>query len=69
MGSGWALGVGRLGAALGPLLGGVLMARNLDHSALFYIEAIPLYFAAIACLALRRRVPSGTRIFGADARV
>jgi len=69
MGSGWALGVGRLGAAIGPLLGIVLMARNLEHSSLFYIEAIPLYLAAIACLALRRRVPRGWRIHGADARV
>jgi len=69
MGSGWALGVGRLGAAAGPRLGGVLMARKLDHAALFYIEAIPLYFAAIACLALRRRVPPGLRMVGADVRV
>lgn len=65
MGSGWALGVGRLGAAIGPLLGEILIARHIGHTALFYIEAIPLYFAAIACLALRRRVPPGTRLFGA----
>lgn len=68
-GSGWALGVGRLGAAVGPLLGGVLMGQRLDHATLFYIEAIPLYFAAIACLALRRRVPPGFRIAGVDPRV
>ena len=28
-GLGWALGIGRLGAIAGPLIGGVLLTRNL----------------------------------------
>jgi len=64
-----ALGVGRLGAAIGVLLGGGLMARRRDHATRFCIEAIPLYSAAIACLALRRRFPPGLRIAGWDPRV
>jgi AAHS family 4-hydroxybenzoate transporter-like MFS transporter len=60
-GSGWALGVGRLGATVGPLLGGLLMTGAIEHAALFYVEGIPLYFAALACAALASRAGPASR--------
>lgn len=45
---GWALGIGRLGGILGPTLGGVLLASNLNLQLNFFIFAIPGIIAAIA---------------------
>lgn len=46
-GVGWALGVGRVGSILGPLLGGVLVGKT---PRLFVMAAIPLALAAAAAL-------------------
>jgi AAHS family 4-hydroxybenzoate transporter-like MFS transporter len=46
-GVGWALGIGRVGSILGPLLGGVLVGRT---PRLFVMAAIPLLLASIAAL-------------------
>ncbi|MGH6617554.1 MFS transporter [Sphingomonas sp.] len=48
-GSGWTVGMGRLGSIVGPLLGGVLIGAGLSSSALFLFAAIP---ALVACGAL-----------------
>lgn len=48
-GLGWASGVGRIGAIVGPTLGGVLLARGLPLEQNFLIFAIP---AAVATLAM-----------------
>lgn len=48
-GLGWASGVGRNGAVVGPLLGGALMAAELPLPANFLAFAIP---GAIACVAM-----------------
>lgn len=48
-GLGWASGVGRSGAIVGPTLGGVLLAQNLPLQQNFLIFAIP---AAISTLAM-----------------
>lgn len=48
-GIGWASGVGRSGAILGPLLGGTLLSMNLPLESNFLAFAIP---GAIACLAV-----------------
>jgi len=58
-GSGWALGVGRLGAAVGPMIGGGLLALHLGLSKLFWIESAPFFLAALAVLVIRltRRGP------------
>lgn len=45
-GSGWALGIGRLGAATGPILGSALGGLGLAKHELFYIEAIPFVIGA-----------------------
>lgn len=52
-GSGWALGVGRLGAAIGPTVGSALALLHLNMSTLFYVEAAPFFLTALAVFAIR----------------
>ncbi|MVA24989.1 MFS transporter (plasmid) [Agrobacterium vitis] len=47
-GLGWASGVGRIGAIVGPTLGGVLLAQQLPLQQNFLIFAIPAAVAALA---------------------
>lgn len=49
-GLGWASGVGRIGAIVGPTLGGVLLARELPLGQNFLIFAIPAAVSAMAML-------------------
>jgi MFS transporter, AAHS family, 4-hydroxybenzoate transporter len=51
-GIGWALGIGRLGAIAGPLLGGLLVARHWSTATVFALGAIPSICASIAILAM-----------------
>lgn len=53
-GAGWALGVGRVGSIVGPLIGGALLARHLGPRQLYAIAAIPLVIGTIASYALMR---------------
>ncbi|MGH7015152.1 MAG: MFS transporter [Stellaceae bacterium] len=53
-GSGWAFGVGRLGAVSGPIVAGVLWGMHLTIEHLFLILAIPLAATVIASLILVR---------------
>lgn len=53
-GSGWALGIGRVGAIVGPLLGGVFIAMHLPIEQLFLLAAIPFVIGTIACYVLSR---------------
>ena len=50
VGLGWASGVGRIGAIVGPTLGGVLLAQQLPLRENFLIFAIPAGVAALAML-------------------
>ncbi len=52
-GVGWAVGAGRIGAILGPLLGGMLIAAGLSMATNFVIFALPTTIAAIATLLIR----------------
>jgi benzoate transport len=52
-GVGWALGIGRIGAVLGPIVGGFLVGANLPISSIFAIFAVPLVIAGILCLMVR----------------
>jgi MFS transporter, AAHS family, 4-hydroxybenzoate transporter len=47
-GTGWAFGVGRIGAILGPVAGGELLASGLPNSTLFAIAAAPILISATA---------------------
>ncbi|WP_374298368.1 MFS transporter [Paracoccus sp. (in: a-proteobacteria)] len=49
-GLGWASGVGRIGAIVGPTLGGVLLARELPLGQNFLIFAVPAAVSALAML-------------------
>lgn len=59
-GLGWALGIGRLGGLLGPLIGGYLVKLSLPFPVYFLVFAIPAVLCAITVLVLRAvRVRSG----------
>lgn len=49
-GLGWASGVGRIGAIVGPTLGGFLLAKELPLQQNFLIFAIPAVISAVAML-------------------
>jgi AAHS family 4-hydroxybenzoate transporter-like MFS transporter len=69
-GSGWAYGVGRIGAILGPVLGGFLIAAKLSPSEIFPIIAIPPLCVAAALFMLnwfRPQAALETRREAADA--
>jgi AAHS family 4-hydroxybenzoate transporter-like MFS transporter len=53
-GVGWALGVGRIGSIIGPVLGGVLLGMGWSASSLVLAAALPSVVAAIAVFELRR---------------
>lgn len=57
-GLGWASGVGRNGAIVGPVLGGALMGISVPLSANFLAFALP---GAIACLAMLAFAWGGSR--------
>jgi MFS transporter, AAHS family, 4-hydroxybenzoate transporter len=52
-GIGWALGIGRAGSILGPILGGLLLSYAGDVKRVFWAAAIPPLIAAAAAIAVR----------------
>jgi len=63
-GVGWAFGIGRVGAVLGPIVGGVLISSGLHIGRLFILMSVPflLVAASVVVLGLRysHRVDAGT---------
>ena len=55
-GAGWALGFGRVGGVVGPLLGGTLLAHGLSPHQLYAIAAVPAC-SAMALMAVLGRLP------------
>jgi MFS transporter, AAHS family, 4-hydroxybenzoate transporter len=53
-GVGWALGIGRFGAIVGPLLGGQLIKMHLPMRQLFLAASAPMWLGAVAALVLVR---------------
>ncbi|HEV2700009.1 MAG TPA: MFS transporter [Steroidobacteraceae bacterium] len=53
-GVGWALGVGRFGAIVGPLMGGYLIKMHLPIRELFLAASAPMWIGAVAALVLVR---------------
>ena len=53
-GVGWAIGVGRAGAIVGPWMGGQLMAAKVSLSALFGAYCLPLLACAACAFAVQR---------------
>jgi MFS transporter, AAHS family, 4-hydroxybenzoate transporter len=55
-GIGWALGIGRIGAVVGPLVGGLLVGAHFSEPSVILANTIPAVVAAIAIVALRATV-------------
>lgn len=53
-GIGWAIGVGRVGALVSPLVGGYFLARSEHAASLFSLAALPAGVACAAVLALAK---------------
>jgi MFS transporter, AAHS family, 4-hydroxybenzoate transporter len=51
-GVGWALGIGRIGSIVGPMLGGLLLSFNWGIRRVFLAAAVPALIAALATAAL-----------------
>jgi AAHS family 4-hydroxybenzoate transporter-like MFS transporter len=59
-GVGWALGIGRIGSIVGPLVGGALLAWQWSTPALFLAAAAPAMIAAVAAFLMGRSGRGGT---------
>jgi benzoate transport len=57
-GVGWAIGIGRIGAIIAPLLAGALIDRGWQSAELFYLFSVPFVLSLAAVLAIR--IPQGT---------
>jgi AAHS family 4-hydroxybenzoate transporter-like MFS transporter len=55
-GVGWALGVGRVGAIIGPAAGGMLLGAHIPARTLFFMIAVPALIAALSMFVLSRRL-------------
>jgi AAHS family 4-hydroxybenzoate transporter-like MFS transporter len=53
-GAGWALGVGRFGSVVGPLVGGVLIGMRLPLRQLFLFASIPMLAGLVASAIMAR---------------
>ena len=60
-GVGWALGIGRIGSIVGPVVGGLLLSLHWAVRQIFLVAALPVLIAALAafCISFLRRAPEG----------
>jgi AAHS family 4-hydroxybenzoate transporter-like MFS transporter len=56
-GVGWAIGIGRIGSIVGPVMGGLLLGNGMDVSALFLLVGAMSIGSAIAILAMGKLAP------------
>lgn len=54
-GAGWALGVGRIGSMIGPVVGGMLLNARVSITHIFYLSAVPALLATVAIIYLGSR--------------
>lgn len=52
-GIGWGLGIGRIGAIIGPFVGGQLMGLHWTNRELFFAAAVPAFISAVVTFSLR----------------
>ncbi|MEY4762277.1 MAG: hypothetical protein RLZZ200_2133 [Pseudomonadota bacterium] len=57
-GIGWALGMGRLGSIVGPLVGSALMSRGWQGLSLVQAAVVPTLVASVALFLLSRHLPA-----------
>ena len=55
-GVGWALGIGRVGSMVGPLVGGVLLSYGGKPQRVFWVAAIPALIACSAALLIAKQL-------------
>ena len=60
-GVGWALGVGRVGSIVGPLVGGILLSLKWSAGEVFVVAALAALCAALAAFSLSRLAGLGGR--------
>jgi AAHS family 4-hydroxybenzoate transporter-like MFS transporter len=60
-GVGWALGIGRVGSIIGPLVGGVLLTMKWSAAAVFLAAAMAALCAALAAFCLSRLASNGSQ--------
>jgi len=65
-GVGWALGIGRIGSIIGPLLGGMMLSLQWHIPTIFFAGAIPVLIACAAVFAMGR-LPKTAKDQGASA--
>jgi MFS transporter, AAHS family, 4-hydroxybenzoate transporter len=53
-GVGWALGIGRLGSFVGPVVGGIMLSYGSDTKTILFFAAVPALISAAAIAALSR---------------
>ena len=53
-GAGWALGIGRVGSIMGPIVGGLLISSGISQTALFLVAACPMLACAVCILLLQK---------------
>jgi AAHS family 4-hydroxybenzoate transporter-like MFS transporter len=53
-GVGWALGIGRIGSIVGPILGGIMLSMHLPLSTIFLVAAIPSLVGSAAIFLMGR---------------
>jgi AAHS family 4-hydroxybenzoate transporter-like MFS transporter len=58
-GVGWALGIGRIGSIVGPLVGGLLLAQNTPMRDVFWAAVIPAAFATLAAAGIAMKTRPG----------
>jgi MFS transporter, AAHS family, 4-hydroxybenzoate transporter len=58
-GVGWALGIGRIGSIVGPLVGGALLSMKWDAAEVFIVAALAALCAALAAFSLSRLAVTG----------
>ncbi|MFL5309808.1 MAG: aromatic acid/H+ symport family MFS transporter [Myxococcales bacterium] len=58
-GVGWALGIGRIGSIIGPIIGGLLLSLRWPIRQIFLVAAAPVLVASLAalCISFLRRAP------------
>ena len=57
-GVGWGLGIGRIGAIVGPLFGGWMVASAWTPDQIFMVAAIPPVIVAVLLLVMRSYAPT-----------
>jgi len=63
-GIGWALGIGRIGAIVGPLIGGLLVGLGWQSSSIIFVAAAPLLLVTIVVWGLSQTRGASQTIAG-----